>query len=60
MGSLTEDKSFVDEILCGSNISILDQIENMYATLLKVFQQCFSQVRLVSIHTHCIHVTAVH
>jgi len=59
MGSLAEDKTFVDEVLRGSNISILDRIENMYATLLKVFRQRFSQVRLVSIHTTRIHGTAV-
>ena len=59
MGSLAEDKAFVDEVLRDSNISVLDRIENMYATLLKVFRQRFSQVRLVSIRIHRIYRTAV-
>jgi len=59
MGSLAEDKAFVDEVLRDSNISVLNRIENMYATLLKVFRQRFSQVRLVSIRIHHIYRTAV-
>ena len=59
MGSVAEDKAFVDEVLRGSNISILDRIENMYATLLKVFRERFTQVRPVSIHIYRIHGPAV-
>jgi len=44
MGSLADDKAFVDEVLRGSKIVVLNRIENMYSTLLRAFQQRFAQV----------------